>query len=298
VHAAAEKTIELVVFGWSGTLVDHGSVASVLALQQAFAHRGVRLIDAHAREPMGRGKREHIQAILAMPEIALQWRKVLGRPVARADVEALHRDFQVSLLVGLSAHARLTPGVLDALRYLRGRSTRVATFTAYGKQAADVVLAAAEAQGFVPDHALCAEDVSAGRPAPWLVFACMEALQVFPPARVVVVGDTLLDVLAARNAGCTSVAVARTGNEVGLSERDFAALDAAEQRAHVTQARAALRRAGAHFVIDTLAELPSVIEVIEERARPGGALLHAANAAARFVRSRVRPPHANMDMDS
>jgi phosphonoacetaldehyde hydrolase len=290
--------IELVVFGWSGTLIDHGSVASVVALQTAFARRGVRLIEAHAREPMGLRSREQVEAILAMPEIALQWRKVLGRPVAGADVAALHRDFQVSLLAVLDAHTRLTPGALDALRYLRGGSKRVAAITGHGRQIADALLVAAEAQGFVPDHAVCAEDVSAGRPAPWMVFACMEALQVFPPARVVVVGNTVLDVHAARNAGCVSVAVARTGNEVGLSERDFAALDPAEQRAHIVRARAALRSAGAHFVIETLAELPSVIEAIEARSGPGRALMHAASAAARFVRSRAHPPRATMDMDS
>jgi phosphonoacetaldehyde hydrolase len=174
----------------------------------------------------------------------------------------------------------------------------VATITGRSRQLADAMLAAAEAQGFVPDHAVCAEDVSAGRPAPWMVFACMEALQVFPPSRVVVVGDTTLDVCAARNAGCVSVAVARTGNEVGLSEDDLAALEPAEQRAHIVRARAALRSAGAHFVIETLAELPSVIDVIEARSRPARALMNAASAAARFVRSRAHPSRATMDLDS
>lgn len=295
----AADGIGLVVFDWSGTLVDYGSCAPVDALQRVFARRGIRLIAAHAREPMGRSKREHIEALLRMPEIELQWHKVLGRPVSRADVEAIYRDFQVTLLSMLGSHSQLTPGALDTLNVLRARGLRVATTTGYFRQAADAVLAAAEAQGFVPDHAVCADDVSAGRPAPWMIYACMEALQIFPPARVVVVGDTVADAQAARNAGCHGVAVSQTGNEVGLSEREWVALDEAEQSAHIARARAALRAAGAHVVIDTLAELPAVIDGLMLRSRPGGALLHAANTAVqRFIRSHVRSSHATMGVDS
>jgi phosphonoacetaldehyde hydrolase len=295
----AADRIGLVVFDWAGTLVDYGSFAPVVALQKVFARRGVRVIAAHAREPMGRSKREHIAAVLGMPEIELQWLKVLGRPASRADLEAMYRDFQITQLAVLESYSRLTPGALDVLGYLRARATRVGTTTGYFRQAADMVLAAAEKQGFVPDHAVCAEDVSAGRPAPWMIYSCMEALQVFPPARVVVVGDTVADMQAARNAGCFAVAVSKTGNEVGLSESEWAALDGQEQNAHLARARAALRAAGAHFVIETLTELPAVIERIELRSRPGGAFLHAASeAVARFVRSHVRSPHATMGMDS
>jgi phosphonoacetaldehyde hydrolase len=297
-HTPADR-IGLVVFDWAGTLVDYGSFAPVAALQKAFGRRGIRLVAAHAREPMGRSKREHIEAVLHMPEISLQWQKVVGRQPVRGDVESVYRDFQIMQLAVLDAHSQLTPGALDTLAYMRARGTRVATTTGYFRQAADRVLAAAEAQGFVPDHAVCADDVSAGRPAPWMIYACMEALQVFPPDRVVVVGDTVADVQAARNAGCYSVALSRTGNEVGLSEREWAALDAHEQEAHLVRARTTLREAGAHSVIETLRELPAVIERIELRSRPGGALLHAASeVVSRFVRSHVRSPHATIGMDS
>jgi phosphonoacetaldehyde hydrolase len=289
--AAAADRIDLVVFDWSGPLVDYGSFAPVVALQKVFARRGIRVIAAHAREPMGRSKREHVRLLLQMPEIALQWRKVLGRDPSRADVEAIYRDLQVTLLSVLESYGQLTPGALDTLLYLRSRSVRVATTTGYFRQAADLVLATAERQGFVPDHAVCADDVS--------VFACMEALQIFPASRVVVVGDTTADVQAARNAGCWAVGLSRTGNEIGVSESEWLTFAPDEQSAHLARARATLREAGAHFVIETLHELPSVIERIELRARPGGALLQVASEAVqRFVRSHVRAPHATIGMDS
>jgi phosphonoacetaldehyde hydrolase len=94
----------------------------------------------------------------------------------------------------------------------------------------------------------------------------MEALKVVRARDVLVVGDTQLDVMAGRNGGCISVAVAGSGNEVGLNSSEWRALDMRERNALLANAHRSLRDAGAHFVIDTLAELPLVIERLDERA--------------------------------
>jgi phosphonoacetaldehyde hydrolase len=78
------------------------------------------------------------------------------------------------------------------------------------------------------------------------------------------VGDTTLDVLAACNAGCFSVAVAGTGNEVGLSSSEWEELSIDARNAALAHAHRTLRDAGADFVIDTLAELPLVVKHIAE----------------------------------
>jgi phosphonoacetaldehyde hydrolase len=97
----------------------------------------------------------------------------------------------------------------------------------------------------------------------------MEALGVYPPQAVVAVGDTVPDVEAGLNAGVWTVAVAQTGNEVGLSEAEFATLSAAEQEAKRRKARARLAAAGAHYVIDGVWELPATVKAINERLQQG-----------------------------
>jgi phosphoglycolate phosphatase-like HAD superfamily hydrolase len=51
------------------------------------------------------------------------------------------------------------------------------------------------------DAVVCGDDVAQGRPAPFLIFRCMEATATICVHRVAVVGDTTLDLQAADNAG-------------------------------------------------------------------------------------------------
>jgi len=88
-------------------------------------------------------------------------------------------------------------------------------------------------------------------------------------ASAVKVGDTPSDMEEARRAGMWAVGVTTTGNEVGLSADEWAALDAAEQNRRATLAADRLRAAGAHYVIRTVAELAPVIEEVDARMAKG-----------------------------
>jgi phosphonoacetaldehyde hydrolase len=59
--------------------------------------------------------------------------------------------------------------------------------------------------------------------------------------------------------------VALTGNELGLSVEELAALSEAELKARRTAAYDRLRASGAHYVIDGIGQLIPVIEDIERR---------------------------------
>ncbi len=120
-------------------------------------------------------------------------------------------------------------------------------------------------QGYRPDHCVCAEEVPAGRPAPWMIFRTMEALGVFPPAVVVKVGDTVPDIAEGRAAGTWSVGVVRSSSEVGCTLPEWTALPPPEQQRRSSSCRAKLLAAGAHAVVDTLAELPALIDEFNGR---------------------------------
>jgi phosphonoacetaldehyde hydrolase len=152
---------------------------------------------------------------------------------------------------------------------LRAQGMHIAASTGYFVEAMEVVRQAAARQGYAPDFTVSANQVAAGRPAPWMIYRAMEATGVYPPHAVVTVGDTVPDVEAGLNAGVWTVGVAQAGNEVGLSEAEFAALPAVEQESLRRQARATLAAAGAHYVIDGVWELPAVVEAINARLQMG-----------------------------
>jgi phosphonoacetaldehyde hydrolase len=262
---SASPSIRLVVFDWAGTTVDHGCRAPVAAFVEVFRRHGVAVTDAQARGPMGLHKRDHIAEMLRVPEVASAWRQVHGADADEADIRKLYEDFIPLQMETIEPHSGLVPGVVGCVEALRREGVRIAGTTGYFRAAAELAAGAARRQGYVPDVNFCAEDVPKGRPAPWMIFRCMEGTGVYPPSAVLKVGDTMPDIEEGLNAGCWSVGVIRASSEVGLSEAEVNALPREERRARFSAARAKLRDPGAHEVLDGIAEVPELVARLNAR---------------------------------
>ncbi len=252
--------IKLVVFDWAGTTIDYGCLAPAGAFVASFATKGVDVTLAEARGPMGLHKKDHIRAMLRTASVGAKWRAAAGRDWAEADVEELYRDVTPRQVEAAAKYSKLIAGVPEVVAELRAKGIKIAATTGYFREAADVVLAAGKRQGYEPDFAVCADEVPAGRPAPWMIFRCMEALNVYPPAAVMKVGDTVVDVEDGCNAGCWSVGVIDSSNEMGLSLEEVKALPEAELSARRASIRQRFEDVGAHAVVNDLGELVKVID--------------------------------------
>ena len=260
--------IRLVVFDWAGTAVDFGCFAPVAPFIEAFAQHGVKVTPTQARGPMGLHKKDHIRTLFQLPDIAGQWQSVQGKPWTEEDVERLFQDhFIPTQMRAIGNHAGVIPGLLDCVRELRSRGIKIATTTGYFKAAAEQVYKAAAEQGYHPDANLCAEDVPQGRPAPWMIFRHMETQGVYPANRVLKVGDTVPDIEEGLNASVWSAGVTHSSSGVGLTAEEFAALSEAERAEKVAAVKTSLEKAGAHDVIDTVAQVPSLVDKINARLR-------------------------------
>jgi len=261
--------IKLVVFDWAGTTIDFGCMAPAGAFVASFASKGVAVTLAEARAPMGLHKKDHIREMLRTESVGMKWRDAVGRNWDERDVEELYRDVTPRQLEAIATYSTLIPGVRECVARLREQGIKIAASTGYFHAAANSVLEAAKHQGYVPDFNICADDVPAGRPAPWMIFRCMEALNVYPPAAVVKVGDTVIDIEDGRNAGCWSVGVIDSSNEMGLTVEAFAALSEPEKEARRDAVSHRYLAARAHGIIDTLAELPALIAEFNTRLARG-----------------------------
>lgn len=258
-----------VILDWAGTAVDFGSRAPVAAFISAFASLGIQISSADARGPMGRHKRDHLGAIFALPHITAQWQNRYGRAPTDADIDAVYAAFVPAQLSVLSNFATPIPGVLDAVAQWRQQGILIGSTTGYTAAMLDIVAQSASQQGYAPDARFAADQVPAGRPAPWMVWQNLQALGVWPPAAVVKIGDTAADIAEGRNAGCWTVALTACGNEVGLSESQYAALDASERDSLIALAHDALGRAGAHYLADSWLEMPDIFAEINARLAAG-----------------------------
>jgi phosphonoacetaldehyde hydrolase len=258
-----------VILDLAGTVVDYGSCAPAGVFIEVFKRRGVEITTAEARAPMGAHKRDHIAAVAAMPDVGARWLAVHGAPVGDADIGALYADLIPLQVARLPDFSGLIPGALEAIAAFRERGLKVATTTGYNREMTDVVLREMRRQAFEPDVAICVDDVPAGRPEPWMALQAAMRLRAYPVSACVKVGDTVPDIAEGLNAGMWSVAVAATGNELGLSQSDAAALPSAELEMRVRAARDRLAGAGAHYVVRGISEVPALLAEIEARLASG-----------------------------
>ncbi len=261
--------IQMVVFDWSGTLVDYGCLAPAKAFLEAFAKSKLMLTLPQVRWSMGLHNYEHIHSLLEIPQVSEQFQMVHGRPWNDADVLNIYDDLGPLLLDACRQYGRLTPGALEVVAQLRARGIKIGTTSDYARNVAECVYDAARLEGLEADANVAADDTPSARPTPWMIFKLMTELNVFPPASVVKVGDTMPDVEEGINAGCWSIGCTATGSEVGLPLAEWQALPDGDRAAHLERAARKLSGAGAHFAIPSLAELPRIIDRINQRLETG-----------------------------
>jgi len=268
--------IQAVVFDWAGTVIDFGSQAPMGAFVELFKRHGLSITIAEARVPMGMPKWHHIQAMGQQPRIAALWEQMHGRPFNDRDVDALYEEFTPMNAASVVHHAKLITGTLDTLAWLGERGIRIGSTTGYNRAIMDVVMPLAAAQGFRPENVVCADDLPESRPSPMGMRHTMELLGVTGPRHAVKVDDTVPGLLEGADAGCWTVAVLASGNALGLTESEWQATDESTRAALRAQARESLAGGHADFFIDTVADLPGVIQAIEAREAAGvaGAIGH------------------------
>lgn len=257
------QPLKAVVFDWAGTMIDFGSRAPVVALCRAFAAQGVTIDEAEARADMGMAKRDHIAALLAQPRVADAWLAAHGVLPGAAEGDAIFAAIEPMMREAARDCADLIPGAAEIAGRLQAAGVPVGSCTGYTRaMMADILPRAAE-QGYRPDAVVCAGETAAGRPSPLMLWKNLVDLGAWPANACVKVDDAAVGIAEGRGAGVWTIGVAASGNGVGLSAAELAALPPATRDARVAAAAAALHAAGAHVVIDTVADLPAALQRLD-----------------------------------
>jgi HAD superfamily hydrolase (TIGR01509 family) len=128
---------------------------------------------------------------------------MLGRMLAREGTAEDAEEYHAALAEGASKVA-VHEGIPEVLALLRGRGVPLAVFTGNSAQAASILLGAVGLRD-VFDVVIGGDEVARAKPAPDGVLAAASALGV-DIARCLYVGDSPLDVGAAKAAGAFPVA--------------------------------------------------------------------------------------------
>jgi len=190
--------VDLVAFDVGGTTVREEGIVPY-ALRQALEPLGVRPSDEAIAAVRGVSKRQAIASLVRG-----------GLPGQRDRVEELANDAYQRFVARLqTAYAEgpvfEAPGASAVFAWLRERGVKVALTTGFDRGTRDVILRRLGWGDGRLDAVVSAEDVSAGRPAPYMLFRAMELTGTWSVHRLAAVGDTVADLEAGANAGARFV---------------------------------------------------------------------------------------------
>jgi phosphonatase-like hydrolase len=199
--AAESSGVRLVVLDVGGTIIqDRGDVP--VALQAAFEKHGLALEAAEIGAWRGASKREMVRHFVDL--------RTTGKGIDQSKLsDAVYRDFSARLAEAY-ATAQPVAGAERAFEAMRGAGFLLATTSGFDRDlTASIFHRLGWQKYFVAS--ISGEDVTLGRPAPFMIFHAMEAARVGSVAETVAVGDTPLDLQAGSNAALRGVVGVLTG---------------------------------------------------------------------------------------
>lgn len=262
--------IKGVILDWAGTVLDCGVYAPAVVFVEVFENEGVPITMEEAREPMGAHKKVHIRKITQQEPVRRRWFDKFGRFPNEEDVERMFENFVPMQLACLAKYSKMIEGAVDTAKFLQNEmNLKIGSSTGFTTPMVDILKEIAAESGYRPDAIVAADEVPQARPYPYMVWLNCVRLDVNPIQAIVKVDDTADGVREGILAGCWSVGLARTGNYVALNEQEISELSTEDYERRLQKSYNILANSGAHYVIDTVCDLPPVIEDINRRLAAG-----------------------------
>jgi phosphonoacetaldehyde hydrolase len=263
--------VQAVILDWSGTTADAYVVAPAVVFVEVFKRQKVEISMIEARGPMGLRKDLHIKALTEVDEIKERWKKIHGKYPEQSDVDRMFADFVPLQLDCLRKYTTLLPGVAEVTQRLQKQGIKIGSTTGFVRSMVDILEEDSAKQGYKPDASVAGDEVTNGaRPSPHMVYKNLDMLNITPIQSVVKVDDTASGVGEAVNAGCWGIGVTRYSNYMDVdTPEDGKKLSEDEIKKRVAKTKDILEKAGAHYILESIADIEPVIEDINKRIARG-----------------------------
>jgi len=263
------KNIKAVIFDWAGTIIDYGCIAPTQVFIEVFRERDIIISMEEARTPMGLAKKDHVRALFKLDTVQKQWISEFGRIPTELDVESIYSELEPKLATIVKKYSEPIPGAIELIESLKKLGIKVGTTTGYVASMMDNIIPLAAAKGLLPDSVVSSSEVSAGRPAPWMIYQNCEKMNVFPLSQMVKIGDTVADIQEGKNAGMWTIGLTKSGNELGLSQAMAEKADPVWLMEKIAHSGRKLLNVGADYVAEGVWDCFPILEEIDSKIEAG-----------------------------
>jgi len=261
------------ILDWSGTICDKYVIAPAIVFQKIFFQYGVEVTMEEVRKPMGLRKDLHIKdMLLNNKNISTRWTQIYGKDPTEKDVDKMFKDFVPMQIDCLAEYSEILPNVKETIDILRNEhNVKIGLTTGFTRDMVNVLEKNVNSQGVFLDSTVAGDDVQNGyRPAPHMVYKNLDILDISPINSVVKVDDTIGGIGEGLNAGCWAVGVSKYSNYMNIDNIEHSEqLSDSELEQRHKISKETLEKAGAHYVIDSIVDLPEIIKSINYRIKNG-----------------------------
>lgn len=263
--------LQAVAVDGSGTAFDEFSIAPAAAVKEAFEYHKVEMPMSVAAGPMGKSKHLHIaELLLGTTSVTDKWRQAHGADPTQSDVTRVYNTYLMIQPVLLRHASALIPGAVATIDKLRGDGVKIGLTTGFTRKMLDIALAGPRMEGLSFDADVASDEVVNSRPHKDMVVKLMKKLGVEYPGLVLKVDDTVSGIAEGLAAGTWTCAVYATSTYMNMESLSHAK---AMSRPYVNDRKLAsyhrLWQSGAHYLVPSIADIPTVIDKINCRLASG-----------------------------
>ena len=253
--------IKACIFDLGGTIVDRYSITPLKSLIKTFKNHDINIHKDLIFKDMGISKKIHIGNILEDKYVYRSWYDRYERNPNYNDVIKLHEEFKIIQLKE-SKKINIIPETYNMFRYLGANNIKIGCTTGFDYDNAKLICNVIKNNIFELDSIVSSTCVDNSRPYSDMINKNMKNMEIDNPKNIIKIDDTNIGIEEGKNAGTWTVGVARWSTNMKVLPHEINILnnDIIDER--IEKSKEKLKQSQPDFIIETLDELPNIIETI------------------------------------
>ena len=213
---------------------------------------------------MGMNKHEHIQEILNDKYISRNWFKLYGQYPNSNSVMSVYDEFIKYQMDEGIKNIEILPETKNIIKWLGEHNISTGATTGFSKPIMNAIKEKLIDENIHLDKYVSSTCLGkTGRPSPYMINEIINSLSISDPKRVIKIDDTCVGINEGKNAGTLTVGVAKYSTNMKMTEyNQDKNMSKEEYVERLKCSREALWQANPDYVIDSLNELPRIINHI------------------------------------
>jgi len=257
-------SIRLAVFDLGGTIVDRYSLSPFLSLKHAFKIKGLHIPNKLIYKYMGIEKHQHITEILNDKYVSKQWiQKYEEYPNMNSTISVFDEFILHQMNNGIK-NIEILPETKSCIKWLGNQNISTGITTDYPRPIMNAIKEKLLDNDINIDKYVSSTCLGKpGRPNNHMIYNIINSLSIADRKRVIKIDDTCLGIREGKNAGTLTIGVAKYSENMKMTDYNQELnMSKEEYVERLKNSREELWKANPDYVIDSLQELPKIINHI------------------------------------